>query len=111
VRRLNDPDSHDAHEEILHRLLQIRLIGKRLPLPALRTAATISLLVASGYLLIAHRSAVSHAFGEIGKANLGWVSAAVAAEIASVLAYGLIVRKLLSFGGVACRFWHWPERQ
>ena len=75
-------------------------IRQRLPMRLLRRLSSVALALALADLAAIHRAAITRAFTQAAAADHRWLAAAVAAEAVSILAYVLIVRRLLAIGGV-----------
>jgi len=77
-------------------------VVQRIPRPALRVAFA---LAAVAFLAVAAREAESlvPSLTRIGHPDPLWLGLALAAELASLIAYALIVRGLLGLGGVTAR--------
>ena len=73
---------------------------ERLPLRQLRIVGTVAVLGVAVYLVVARRGSVEHSLSRLGSAQPGWIAFAVAAELASLVCYALLVRLLLQLGAV-----------
>src|SRR5579862_6129023 len=89
----------------LHRLDRaLHAFWARLPLRELRIAGTVAVLGVAAYLVVVRRGSIEHALSRLGRAQPGWIAAAVAAEFASLLCYVALVRVLLQLGTVTVPF-------
>ena len=71
---------------------------------ALRIGGTAALLGVAVYFAAARRGPIEHALSTLGRAQLGWIAVAVAAELASLVCYVALVRVLLQLGTVTVPF-------
>src|SRR5438445_2943446 len=89
----------------LHRLDRtLHAFWARLPLRALRIGGTAALLGVAVYFAAARRGPIEHALSTLGRAQLGWIAVAVAAELASLVCYVALVQVLLQLGTVTIPF-------
>jgi putative heme transporter len=75
-----------------------RVVGSRWRV--IRGVAAVGLLVVAASVGYQRRAELSSAAGSLGHLRVGWVAVAVAAEIASMVAFGGLHRWLLRTGGV-----------
>src|SRR5579862_3051391 len=59
----------------------------RLPLRELRVAATVAAVGVTAYFVVIRRGSIEHALSTLGHAQPGWITVAVAAELASLACY------------------------
>jgi uncharacterized membrane protein YbhN (UPF0104 family) len=89
----------------LHRLDRIlHVFWARLPLRELRILGTVAVLGVAVYLAVVRSGSIEHALSGLGRAQPGWIAVAVAAELASLVCYALLVRLLLQLGAVTVPF-------
>ena len=89
----------------LHRLDRtLHAFWARLPLRELRIAGTAAFVGVAVYLIAARRGSIEHSLSRLGRAQPGWIAAAVAAELVSLAFYVALVRVLLQLGTVTVPF-------
>jgi uncharacterized membrane protein YbhN (UPF0104 family) len=79
----------------------VHALWGKLPLRELRIATTAAVLGVGAYFVAVRRDSIAHAFSTLGRAQPGWIAAAVVAELASLACYVALVRMLLQLGTVA----------
>lgn len=89
------------HSEHGHRhFLVVHDLWERLPLRALRIAATLALAGVAVYAVAQKRGAIVHTLRQLQSVDPAWLLAAIGAEAISLVAYAAIVRRLLRLGDV-----------
>ena len=89
----------------LHRLdRNLHAFWARLPMRELRIVGTVAFLGTALYMVAVRRGSIEHSVSRLGRAQPGWIAAAVAAEVASLVCYAALVRVLLLLGAVTVPF-------
>jgi uncharacterized membrane protein YbhN (UPF0104 family) len=90
------PIDHSEHGH--QRFFLAHDVWERLPLRALRITATSALIGVATYGLVGHRGAILHTLRQLQHVRPEWLLLAIAAEVASLTAYALIMHRVLRLG-------------